>query len=47
MAQSLHTSVALTGQTVTLYTAATSIAAIPLARALSSWERARTCCWSR
>jgi predicted MFS family arabinose efflux permease len=39
MASSLHTSVALTGQTVTLYAAATSIAAIPLSRAFSRWPR--------
>ncbi|MFC0111897.1 MFS transporter [Kibdelosporangium aridum] len=39
MARSLHTSVALTGQTVTLYAAATSIAAIPLTRAFSKWPR--------
>ncbi|MFI5613948.1 MFS transporter [Amycolatopsis sp. NPDC051903] len=39
MARSLHTSVALTGQTVTVYAAATSIAAIPLSRAFSTWPR--------
>jgi predicted MFS family arabinose efflux permease len=39
MARTLHTSVALTGQTVTLYAAATAIAAIPLSRAMSSLPR--------
>jgi predicted MFS family arabinose efflux permease len=39
MARSLRTNVALTGQTVTLYAAATSIAAIPLSRAFSRWPR--------
>ncbi|MFF3562146.1 MFS transporter [Streptomyces sp. NPDC002574] len=35
----LHTSVSLTGQTVTIYAAATAIGAIPLARATSHWPR--------
>jgi predicted MFS family arabinose efflux permease len=39
MARSLHTNVALAGQTVTLYAAATSIAAIPLSRTFSRWPR--------
>lgn len=39
MARTLHTSVALTGQTVTLYAAATAIAAIPLSRATAKWPR--------
>ncbi|GII51975.1 MFS transporter [Planotetraspora thailandica] len=39
MAHTLHTSAALTGQTVTLYAAATAIAAIPLSRATSKWPR--------
>ncbi|MFI9387461.1 MFS transporter [Kutzneria sp. NPDC052558] len=39
MARSLDVSTALTGQTVTLYAAATSIAAIPLSHAFSRWPR--------
>ncbi|MFJ4847821.1 MULTISPECIES: MFS transporter [unclassified Streptomyces] len=35
----LHTSVSLTGQTVTIYAAATAIGAIPLTRATSHWPR--------
>jgi predicted MFS family arabinose efflux permease len=41
MSRTLHTSVALTGQTVTLYALATAIGAIPLARLTGSWPRKR------
>ncbi|XVV15358.1 MFS transporter [Actinoplanes sp. CA-131856] len=39
MSRSLDTSVALTGQTVTVYAAATAVAAIPLTRLTSNWPR--------
>lgn len=41
MSRTLHTSVALTGQTVTLYALATAIGAIPLARLTAAWPRKR------
>ncbi|MFJ9030424.1 MFS transporter [Streptomyces sp. NPDC102274] len=39
MSRTLHTSVSLTGQTVTLYALATALGAIPLARATATWPR--------
>ncbi|MFE6552979.1 MFS transporter [Streptomyces sp. NPDC057746] len=39
MSRTLHTSVSLTGQTVTLYALATALGAIPLARATATWHR--------
>ncbi|MEV6304613.1 MFS transporter [Actinoplanes sp. NPDC051861] len=41
MARTLDTSVALTGQLVTLYAAATALAAIPLIRLTRNWPRKR------
>ncbi|NMO49781.1 MFS transporter [Actinoplanes sp. TBRC 11911] len=39
MARTLHTSVAATGQLVTLYAAATALGAIPLTRLTTNWPR--------
>ncbi|MEU8157449.1 MFS transporter [Micromonospora sp. NPDC048986] len=39
MSRTLHTSVSLTGQTVTIYALATALGAIPLAWATASWPR--------
>jgi predicted MFS family arabinose efflux permease len=39
ISRTLHTSVAATGQTVTIYAAATALAVIPLNRLTSSWSR--------
>jgi predicted MFS family arabinose efflux permease len=39
MARTLHTSVAQTGQLVTLYAVATAVAAIPLTRLTTTWPR--------
>jgi predicted MFS family arabinose efflux permease len=39
MSRTLHTSIAATGQTVTLYAVATALAAIPLNRLTSAWSR--------
>jgi predicted MFS family arabinose efflux permease len=39
MSRTLHSSVAATGQTVTLYAVATALAAIPLNRLTSNWSR--------
>lgn len=39
ISHTLHTSVSLTGQTVTIYALATALAAIPLSRATSKWPR--------
>jgi predicted MFS family arabinose efflux permease len=41
MSRALDTSVALTGQTVTIYALATAVGAIPLARLTASWPRKR------
>lgn len=41
MSRTLHTSVALTGQTVTIYALATALGAIPLARLTATWSRKR------
>lgn len=41
MSRALDTSVALTGQTVTIYALATALGAIPLARLTASWPRKR------
>src|SRR3954454_9908962 len=39
MSHTLHSSIAATGQTVTLYAVATAVAAIPLNRLTSNWSR--------
>jgi predicted MFS family arabinose efflux permease len=39
ISRTLHTSVALTGQLVTIYALATALAAIPLSRVTSTWPR--------
>jgi predicted MFS family arabinose efflux permease len=39
ISRTLHTSVALTGQVVTIYALATALAAIPLSRLTSTWRR--------
>ncbi|MFE7506767.1 MFS transporter [Promicromonospora sp. NPDC057488] len=41
MSRALDTSVALTGQTVTIYALATAVGAIPLARLTATWPRKR------
>lgn len=41
MSRALDTSVALTGQTVTIYALATAVGAIPLARLTAAWPRKR------
>src|SRR5690349_22676174 len=39
MSRTLHTSIAATGQTVTLYALATAVAALPLNRLTATWPR--------
>src|SRR3954467_11946157 len=39
MSRTLHSSIAATGQTVTLYAVATAVAAIPLNRLTTNWSR--------